>query len=66
MGGVYLVGRDSEVWSGPDDSDLVALQARRADDPFTAWVTNRAIHCWHRFAGKYLRVNTHSSRILQA
>lgn len=57
MGNVYLLGQDSDIWSNPDIPDLIALNARRADDPFTAWVTNKAVHWWHRIVGKYLRVS---------
>lgn len=57
MGGVYLVGQDSDTWSDPDLSDLVALQARHADDPFTTWVTDKAVHWWHRVVGRYLRAS---------
>ncbi|KAL9070527.1 MAG: hypothetical protein Q9161_004824 [Pseudevernia consocians] len=56
MGNVYLLGRDSDIWSIPDISDLIALNSRHADDPFTAWVANKAVHWWHRVAGKHLRV----------
>ncbi|KAF6234304.1 hypothetical protein HO173_007498 [Letharia columbiana] len=55
MGNVRLVGQDSDVWSKPDKSDLIALQARHADDPLTAWVTNTGVHWWHQVVGKYLR-----------
>ena len=57
MGNVYLLGRDSDIWSNPDISDLIALNSRHADDHFTAWVTNNAVHWWHRVAGKHLRVS---------
>ena len=56
MGNVYLLGRDSDIWSIPDISDLIALNSRHADDPFMAWVANKAVHWWHRVAGKHLRV----------
>ncbi len=59
MGNFYLLGQDSDIWSNPNISDLIALNARHADDPFTAWVTNKAVHWWHRVAGKYLRVSAH-------
>ncbi len=57
MGCVYLLGLDSDTWSEPDKSDLIALQARHADDMFTAWITDSAVHWWHSVAGKYLRAS---------
>ena len=56
MGNVRLVGQDSNVWSEPDKSDLIALQARHANDQLTAWVSNTVVHWWHQIIGKYLRV----------
>ncbi len=56
MGNIYLLGPDSDIWSNPDVSDLIALSARHSDDPFTTWVTDTVIHWWHRLIGKYFRV----------
>ena len=56
MGAVYLLGQDSEIWSKPDKSDLVALRARHGDDLLTAWINDKAVHWWHRAIGKHLRV----------
>ncbi|KAM0798017.1 hypothetical protein BDR22DRAFT_823820 [Usnea florida] len=55
MGDVYLLGRDSDIWSKPDTSDLIALNARTAEDAFTTWVADRAVHWWHRSIGRFLR-----------
>ena len=59
MGDVYLLGRDSEIWSKPDTPDLIALNARTAEDAFTTWVADSAVHWWHRSIGRFLRVCTY-------
>ena len=56
MGGVYLIGEDSEIWSNPDMRDIVALRANHVDDPCTKWIADRAVRWWHRIVGKYIRV----------
>lgn len=56
MGSVYLLGRDSKVWSEPDLSDLIALHARHAEDPFTRWLSNTMVHAYHRVVGRFFRV----------
>ena len=38
MGGVYLLGRDRDVWSNPKQADLVTLQARVKNDLLSSWV----------------------------
>ena len=58
MGNVYLLGRDSEIWSNPDKADLIALSARTAEDAFTTWIADRAVHWWHRCVGRFLKVRT--------
>lgn len=57
MGNVYLLGRDSETWSKPDSSDLIALNARHTDDPFTGWLADTMMHAYHRVVGRFLRVS---------
>ena len=56
MGNVYLLGRDSNIWSEPNSSDLIALHARQTDDPFTRWLSDTIVHAYHRVIGKFFRV----------
>jgi hypothetical protein len=57
MGNVYLVSEDSDIWSHPDLPDLVALNARRSEDPLTTWASDTVIHWYHRTIGKYFKVS---------
>ena len=56
MGNVYLLGRDSNIWSETDSSDLIALHARHAEDPFTRWLSDTVVHAYHRAVGRFFRV----------
>ena len=56
MGSVYLLGRDSKVWSEPDLSDLIALHARHAEDPFTRWFSDTIVYAYHRVVGRFFKV----------
>ena len=50
------MGRDSETWSNSDKADLIALSARTAEDAFMTWVADRAVHWWHQYIGRFLKV----------
>ena len=56
MGNVYLIGRDSDIWSEPDLSDLIALRAGHSDDLFTQWLSDTFVHTYHRVIGRFFRV----------
>lgn len=56
MGNVYLIGRDSDIWSKPDMSDLIVLRARHSDDLLTRWLSDSLVHAYHRVVGRFFRV----------
>ncbi|KAL8838166.1 MAG: hypothetical protein Q9176_005249 [Flavoplaca citrina] len=56
MGNVYLLGQDSDVWANPEESDLIALQARYCDSPLSRWMSDILVHWYHQTIGKRLRV----------
>ena len=57
MGGVYLLGQDSDIWSNPKMSDLVTLRSTFSEDPTTLWITEHAVKWWHQIIGRHFRVN---------
>ena len=56
MGNVYLLGQDSDIWANPEESDLIALQARYNESPLARWMGDTMVHWYHRIIGKRLRV----------
>lgn len=56
MGNVYLLGQDSDIWANPEESDLIALQARYSDSPVSRWMTDTLVHWYHQAIGRKLRV----------
>lgn len=51
MGDYPLIGPDSDVWGSPARS-LVAVKARKGDDPFAAMFLDHAIRWWHLCVGR--------------
>ena len=58
MGNVYLIGRDSDIWSKPNLSDLIVLRARHSDDLFTQWLSDTFVSAYHRVVGRFFRVKS--------
>ena len=56
MGNVYLIGRDSDIWSKPNLSDLIVLRARHSDDLLTRWLSDTFVQIYHRVVGRFFRV----------
>ena len=56
MGYVYLLGQDSDIWANPEESDLIALQARHSDSPVSRWMSDTLVHWYHQAIGRKLRV----------
>ena len=56
MGYVYLLGQDSDIWANPEESDLIALQARHSDSPVSRWMSDTLVHWYHQAVGRRLRV----------
>ena len=56
MGNVYLLGQDSDIWANPEESDLIALQARHSDSPVSRWMSDTLVHWYHQAIGRKLRV----------
>jgi len=52
MGNVYLIGRDSDIWSEPHISDLLALKNREIEDPFSRWVADTVVWWYYSIVGK--------------
>lgn len=48
LGGVYLIGADSDIWTDPDRLDLAVLKHRHNESIFTALLSDRFIHGLHR------------------
>jgi hypothetical protein len=48
VGHVYLVSDDSDIWSKPDMLDMIGLKAPSAEDLFTSWISETAVHWFHR------------------
>lgn len=55
MGGVFLIGRDRNVWK--DDQDLIALQKRPQGNQFSLWLTDTLTPLYHSTLGRYHRVS---------
>ncbi|KAI4103509.1 MAG: hypothetical protein LQ339_004234 [Xanthoria mediterranea] len=55
MGNVYLLGQDSDIWANPEESDLIALQARHSDSPVSRWMSDTLVHWYHQAIGRKLR-----------
>ena len=48
MGGVYLVGEDSNLWSDPEwQSDLLALRVREHESVFAQWISDKVVWWIH-------------------
>lgn len=56
MGGVYLTGRDRNVWEDPVHGDLIALKPIQKNSIFSSWVTTKFIRDFHRTIGRYFKV----------
>ena len=56
MGGVYLVGLDSDVWEKPIPGDMVALWPDQSSDTFTSWIRRKVIPRYHQIVGRYYKV----------
>lgn len=52
MGDFPLRGDDSEVWETSKASGLVALKARKAEDPLSTFFLRRAYLWWHDCIGR--------------
>jgi hypothetical protein len=51
MGDYPLVGEDSDLWEASSPSDLVALRARKAEDPLSTFFLRRVYLWWHHCIG---------------
>lgn len=51
MGDYPLVGEDSDLWEASSSSDLVALRARKAEDPLSTFFLRRVYLWWHHCIG---------------
>lgn len=56
MGGVYLLGRDSDIWEDPVPTDLIALKNGKQNDLFYFWMNTKFIRVYHRVIGRFFRV----------
>jgi hypothetical protein len=51
MGNFPLIGADSKLWNNSSASDLIAIKARKGDDPFATLFLNKVIRWWHHGIG---------------
>lgn len=51
MGDYPLVGEDSDLWKTSRPSELVALKARKAEDPLSTFFLRRVYLWWHDCIG---------------
>ncbi|KAF2099869.1 hypothetical protein NA57DRAFT_75374 [Rhizodiscina lignyota] len=56
MGSFPLLGLDKKAWEAEHESDLVALNARKASDRLTRWFTDTVIPRFHVLLGERLKV----------
>lgn len=51
MGDFPLIGQDSTLWEKSKPTDLIALRARRAEDPLGTLFLSRVFLWWHNCIG---------------
>lgn len=51
MGNYPLLGADSKVWGASTASDLIAIKARKGDDPFATLFLQKILQWWHSCIG---------------
>jgi hypothetical protein len=55
MGNLPLIGRDSTLWETSEPPDLIALRARRAEDPLGTFFLSRVFLWWHNCIGHRIK-----------
>lgn len=55
MGDFPLIGRDSTLWESSMPSDLIALKARKAEDPLGSLFLSRVFLWWHNCIGHRIK-----------
>jgi hypothetical protein len=55
MGNLPLIGQDSTLWETSEPADLIALQARRAEDPLGTLFLSRVFVWWHHCIGHRIK-----------
>jgi hypothetical protein len=55
MGNLPLIGQDSTLWETSHANDLIALRARRAEDPLGTLFLSRVFLWWHRCIGHRIK-----------
>ena len=56
MGGVYLLGRDRDVWERPNPGDLITLKPDYGKDLLSSWLNAKFIGTYHQVLGRYFKV----------
>jgi hypothetical protein len=55
MGDFPLIGQDSTLWEDSQTSELIALRARRAEDPLGTLFLSRVFLWWHNCIGHRIK-----------
>jgi hypothetical protein len=55
MGNFPLRGPDQKAWSPEHSYDLLAIRKRESSDPFSQWLTDYVIPCFHKRIGNRFR-----------
>ena len=55
MGNVFLLGKDSHIWS-EDEDDLIALRQREGEEPFHTLMSDTILQWFHLLIGHRFRV----------
>jgi hypothetical protein len=55
MGDFPLIGQDSKLWDSSGQPDLIALRARRAEDPLGTFFLSRVFLWWHNCIGHRIK-----------
>lgn len=55
MGDYPLIGADSNLWNNSSESDLIAIRARKGDDPFATLFLDKVIRWWHGGVGHHFK-----------
>ncbi|KAE9367123.1 hypothetical protein N431DRAFT_350598 [Stipitochalara longipes BDJ] len=55
MGNLPLIGQDSTLWEASEPPDLIAIRARRAEDPLGTLFLSRVFLWWHNCIGHRIK-----------
>ena len=56
LGGIFLEGQESKIWSEPDLDDLVAIRSRKNGDTFSHWAEEKFLSWLYSRTSKSAKV----------